>query len=272
MISIVSIVVGAGAFFSAILLTESYPHFSGTIGTSAAVVIVSAILTAIYGAVGDHSGKLKRNTEHLRRDEVRIEERIHAFKIRLERIGDVRGNLKNSTRDQTKDSVGNILDNSENLIRQYQMRYRVELLKVELIRWQNKIEAIAYGSDNITYQQVSVRIRELTPIIEEGRGHLERLKEDEAAETREGEDTIANLTASLQNTEDLYDALIAQQAKLAILGISPIESKERKIGEVDKNLSDISSRAAASRFSSSLTELEAEFDRIQAEEELTKEI
>jgi hypothetical protein len=91
-------------------------------------------------------------------------------------------------------------------------------------------------------------------------------------ETEEGKGIAKQFEDSIALCNRFYEAILARQAKLAINDVSPLDEKSRELitsAKSDEYAGLFDARNDVTSFTAAFEELEAEFDRLEAEEELS---
>ena len=165
-------------------------------------------------------------------------------------------------------------------------------MEIEIVRWQNKLAPLIFETDDLSYEEIDKRLIAIEKARIDGKQMLERLQNLQKLRARIGstssvqelsrigsftdaqelsnriEETIASCTK-------LHDALLSQQAVIALKGVTPLKDAltptEKPMGSL-RELEVFNIQVAITDFSSSFKELEAEYVRVQSEDDVGQQI
>ena len=219
----------------------------------------------------------RRNVRSLRQDEETIQQRLADIAAREKRLAEARQRVTvQSTQDTESErweKVSAALDSASAILTRQRERYHAKLWEIALVRWQNTLEPLAADWDTLTHESVNHRLRLLEAARDRGRSYLSEWQGVDLTELPEAGRCVTRLKQALASCDKLREALIVQQAALAVKGIAPMdEALSPALGTTDnmKSLDVFNARAAIGEFSSAFSELEAEYSRLRSEEELAE--
>lgn len=227
------------------------------------------------------AGAARRPTNSLRQDEETIQQRLTDIAAREKRLTDARakvtmeiGNAPVTTDERGRwQKVHSALDSAGVILARQRERYHAKLWEIALVRWQNTLEPLAADWDALTHESCNHRLRLLEAAVERGETYLREWEGVDLTDLPEGQRCVDRLRQALAACAQLREALIVQQAALAVKGIAPIdEALHPSLGPADnlRSLDLFNARAALGEFSSAFGELEAEYARLRSEEEIAE--
>jgi len=205
-----------------------------------------------------------------------IERRITELKARDQQLSAVIERAKNNKGEQWE-RVRQTLKEALNTVRDQSARYQMKLTEIKLVRWQNRLAPMLYGWEGLNYEQNEARLKALETKRTIGSEIEAKVAEylkvlGDTPEVRELSKRLGETIASYNN---VHEGLVARQAVLALQGVSPVREAlspasyptgGKREGEV------FNAQAAITDFSSSFVELEAEYARLQGEEEVARDV
>ena len=216
----------------------------------------------------------------LRQDEETIQQRLADIAGREKRIGEMRKKVSEESSAEPKvnfegrwQKVSAALDSAHAILSRQRERYHAKLWDIALVRWQNTLEPLAADWEALTHETCNHRLRLLEAARERGQTFLAEWEGIDLTEMPEGAQSVARLKQALETCEQLREALIVQQAALAVKGIAPMDDALQPALaplEALQTLDVFNARAAIGEFSSAFGELEAEYARLRSEEELAE--
>ena len=221
---------------------------------------------------------LRRITPSLRQTEETIQQRLADIASREKRLAETRTRVESeSALDEGGvarwEKVRYALDSAATILARQRERYHVKLWEIALVRWQNTLEPLAADWDALTHETVNHRLRLLEAARDRGQAYLKEWENVDLNHLTEGARCVQRLKSALETCDKLREALIVQQAALAVRGIAPMdEALQPALAPTEslKALDVFSARAAIGEFSSAFSELEAEYARLRSEEELAE--
>jgi hypothetical protein len=224
----------------------------------------------------------RRPFRSLRQDEELIQQRLADIATREKRLAEVRQrvreqveNGKLETVQETWNRVVPVLDSAAATLTRQRERYHAYLWVIALLRWQNTIEPLAADWETLTHETVNHRLRLLDVARERGEMYLREWEGVDLSEIIEAARCVERLKLALESCSKLREALIVQQAALAVKGIAPMEetfSSNLTATDALKSLDIFNARAAIGEFNTAFGELEAEYSRLRSEEELAEQV
>lgn len=226
---------------------------------------------ALAGVVGAVAG---RPTASLRQDEQVIQQRLSDIAAREKRLGEARQRVDLEGGTDRWQTVRQTLDSAGAILARQRERYHAKLWEIALVRWQNTLEPLTADWDTLTHEECNRRLQALGVQRERGLGFLQDWEGVDLTHLPEGQSCITRLKNALTSCEQLRQALVVQQAALAVKGIAPMHESLAKhapsASDPLKQLDVFNARAAIGEFSTAFGELEAEYARLRSEEELAE--
>ncbi|HVK06175.1 MAG TPA: hypothetical protein VM490_22080 [Armatimonadaceae bacterium] len=217
-----------------------------------------------------------RHQNSLRHDEETIQQRLSDIAAREKRLAEARQKVEMERGNISEDrwvKVCDALDSASQILSRQRERYHARLWDVALVRWQNTLEPLAADWDRLTHEECNHRLRQLEAARDRGEAYLREWEGVDLSDVSEAQQSVKRLKTALASCDKLREALIVQQAALAVKGIAPMdEALQPSLAPADslKNLDLFNARAAIGEFSSAFSELEAEYARLRSEEELAE--
>jgi len=171
----------------------------------------------------------------------------------------------------TWEKVRERIDAARQLLRRQRERYHSKLWEIALVRWQNRLDPLSADWESLDHDECAQRLVQLDKVQEEGRFFLGQWEGVDLTDLPEAERCLERLRAALSSCDRLREQLIVQQATLALRGIDPGEETLTSPVKPDLGTLDtFNARASLGEFSTAFEELENEYQRLQAEEELAE--
>jgi hypothetical protein len=245
-------------------------------------VAVGVSLGVLLGAdrewqTPDLANLTRRPIRSLRTDEETIQQRLADIAAREKRLAEARHKvLQEIGQDQDGErwqKVHAALDSAASILSRQRERFHAKLWEIALVRWMNTLEPLAADWDSLTHESVNHRLRLLEAARDRGQAYLNEWEGVDLAELPEAQRCVDRLKQALESCDKLREALIVQQAALAVKGIAPMDDAlAPTMTPMDslKSLDVFNARAAIGEFSSAFSELEAEYSRLRSEEELAE--
>jgi len=156
-------------------------------------------------------------------------------------------------------------------------RYSAKSLEIETVRLQNKLAPLIYDTDRLSYEQIDGHLKIVedaqTKAVTLGKQLDEQRKVlGNAPEIAELSERIAEIRESIRK---LCDALVGQQAVLALKGITPLDDALNPISPPMAAIREsevFNMQVAITDFSTSFDELESEYARVQSEEDVAQKV
>lgn len=271
--------------------------FGGFIGAIIGGFLMDGMGVAVGVAVGVSLGVLlgadrewttpdlanlgRRATRSLRQDEETIQQRLSDISAREKRLAEARQKVEAQARAEGEEfntqerwrKVRAALDSAATILARQRERYHAKLWEIALVRWQNTLEPLAADWEALTHETVNHRLRLLEQARDRGQTYLNEWEGVDLTDIPEAARCVERLRQALATCDQLREALIVQQAALAVKGIAPMDEALQPTlvpSEGLKNLDIFNARAAIGEFSSAFGELEAEYSRLRSEEELAE--
>lgn len=267
--------------------------FGGFIGAVIGGFLMAGMGVAVGVAVGVSLGVLlgadrewhtpdlstlgRRPVRSLRQAEETIQQRLSEIASREKRLIEARQRVAQEAgvdfNTARWESVRGALDTAQTILGRQRERYHAELWQIALVRWQNTLEPLAADWDSLTHETVNHRLRLLEAARERGQAFLREWEHADLTDAPEAARCAARLREALETCDKLREALIVQQAALAVKGIAPMDDALAPMvapTELLKSLDVFNARASIGEFNSAFGELEAEYARLRSEEELAE--
>jgi len=223
----------------------------------------------------------RRGANSLRQDEETIQQRLTDIAAREKRLADARAKVNaeivvapTTTSERGRwEKVHYALDSAGAILARQRERYHAKLWEIALVRWQNTLEPLAADWETLTHESCNHRLRLLEAAVDRGETYVKEWEGVDLTDLPEGQRCVERLRQALAACAQLREALIVQQAALAVRGIAPMdEAFHPSLAPADslKNLDIFNARAALGEFSSAFGELEAEYARLRSEEEMAE--
>ena len=200
-----------------------------------------------------------------------IQQRLEELTGRRLRLTEVRELIERESSAERRSVIMETLNRAETVLESQRKRYRLKLWELALVRWQNHLEPITGAWQARTYSEGDRSLEMVDSTREQGAAMLQEWEASDLAATHEGRVCIDRLREALDACDQLRQALLEQQAALAVQGISSLEETPSPIPELNEALESIdlfSARAEIGEFFSDFDALEEEYHRLQGEEEV----
>ena len=211
----------------------------------------------------------------LRQDEETIQQRLADIGSREKRLNEARQKVLveagADVEHERWQRVEDALDSAEKILTRQREQYHADLWDIALIRWQNTLEPLASDWESLTHETCNHRLRLLEAARERGATFLKDWEGVNLSELPEAARCVKRLREALDACDKLREALIVQQAALAVKGIAPMSEALQAAhapSEALHALDVFNARASIGEFSTAFGELEAEYSRLRSEEEL----
>ncbi|MBC8101972.1 MAG: hypothetical protein H7Z41_05230 [Cytophagales bacterium] len=270
-----------GAIIGGFLMDGMGVAVGVAVGVSLGVLLGADREWSSAPAIAQLQNAARRQTASLRQDEETIQQRLTDIASREKRLTDARakvsveiGNAPAVTDERDRwHRVHAALDSAGVILARQRERYHAKLWEIALVRWQNTLEPLAADWDALTHESCNHRLRLLEAAVDRGETYLKEWEGVDLTDLPEGQRCVDRLRQALAACAQLREALIVQQAALAVKGIAPMdEALHPAFGPADslRSLDLFNARAALGEFSSAFGELEAEYARLRSEEELAE--
>ena len=152
-------------------------------------------------------------------------------------------------------------------------RYKSAIWELELVRWHNKLKPVIDNMNYLTDEKCEQYLNELVEIQSQGNLILQRWEQTDIAFTVQCQTNIKRLRQALSTCEKMRGEFRAKQAALVLKEINPIERTkpvDLLSNQVITDINIFNVLPDVDMFSSGFKELENEYFRIQAEDELIR--
>lgn len=266
--------------------------FGGFIGAVIGGFLMAGMGVAVGLAVGISLGVLlgadkewsppeltnlaKRVIECLRHDEETIRQRLSDISQRERQLEETRQQALLALPEERQTKVRQTIDSAVTLLGKQRDRYHAKLWEIALVRWQNALEPLAADWESLTHEACNQRLRQLDRLREQGKQYLDDWEGVDLTDLPEARRCLERLRNALESCDQLREALIVEQARLAVVGIAPMdEALSTSLGTSSTALHALdvfNARAALGEFESAFDELEAEYNRLKSEDELAQQV
>jgi hypothetical protein len=204
--------------------------------------------------------------------EVTIEKRIEELINRKNKISSVLHHI-GSEPSENLQPVRDKLLSAQKILETQSARYKLKTEKIKLVRFQNKVSPYLLNLNDLdeaeTNEGIFVSdntIRELDELFESLSDNLPEKVEVERA------DFLKNLDETSQSCEKLWEALLSKQALFALKDVQPTNEIGQILHaeELAHATETFNLQAKLTDFSESFDELEAEYKRLTADDEITQ--
>ena len=266
--------------------------FGGFIGAVIGGMLMDGMGVAVGVAVGVSLGVLlgsdrewvtpdpfpfaKKLVDSLRLDEELIRKRLADIESREQHLAETWSQISTQATGEAAErweKVRRAIDQASGILSRQRDRHHVMLWEIALVRWTNALEPLAADWDDLTHELCNQRIRQLELLKNRGEQFLADWDSVDISELPEAQRCIDRLRHTLAACDKLHEALIVQQAALAVRGIAPIEDTLSAPAAPLDGLSAMdafNARAALGEFNKAFDELEHEYSRLRSEEELVE--
>jgi len=218
-----------------------------------------------------------KHASSLRHVEDTIQQRLSDIAAREKKLVEVRHKIESESGRISAERMAkprSALESAAAILARQRERYHAKLWEIALVRWQNGLEPLAGDWEKLTHEECNHRLRQLEASRDRGEAYLKEWEGVDLSELPEGQRCVDRLKQSLASCIKLREALIFQQAALAVKGIAPMDDAlvpAMAPTESLKNLDLFNARATLGEFSSAFSELEAEYSRLKSEDELAEQ-
>ena len=269
--------------------------FGGFIGAVIGGFLMAGMGVAVGVAVGVSLGVLlgadkewtppelsqlaKRVIECLRHDEETIRQRLSDISQREKRLEEARQQVTqqptgDAATEERWQKVKQAIDSAGGILSKQRDRYHAKLWEIALVRWQNTLEPLAADWDSLTHEACNQRLRQLERLRAQGQQYLDDWEGVDLTDLPEARRCLERLRSALESCDQLREALIVEQARLAVQGIAPVDDAltvATGTSSTALNALDVfNARAALGEFQSAFDELDAEYNRLKSEDELAQ--
>jgi hypothetical protein len=210
----------------------------------------------------------------LQDDEQRIRERMKEIEAQRLRIEGARALLRSEAGAEALAPVREKLDYAEGVLQEQRVRHEARLWSIALVRWQRRLEPLAEPLHDPTADDATRRLKDLGAVVEDGTKLLQGWEAaPEPAATHEGQRCIAHLRDLLARCAGVRQAIVVQQALLAIRTVAPSDGAERTAALSTEPLEGLrTSLEGDGSLSHALASFEAEAERLRADHESAQDV
>lgn len=205
-----------------------------------------------------------------------IQKRKSELSNREQKVNGVLEKAKLNTDEKWK-QVCIALENSIKTLKRQEAKYNLKGIEIKMVRLQNELAPFVYESEGFSYEAITSNLK----IVEKA----EALANDFAAQldnqlmvldnASESAELNQRLDEIKESIHKLHDAFLGRQAVLALQDIKPLDDALNPVLPPVKAIKEsevFNTQVAITDFYSSFTELESEYMRIQAEEDVAKQV
>jgi len=246
------------------------------------ISLVFAILSTELKAILDKNKKLEQrkssNRDNLTTKNVIIEKRVSELNKRGQKIDVVLDKIKETDGENLQEVRQKLLSAREIVMSQF-ARYELQKQKIELVRLQNNVSPFLFSLHHLNELETENGL----VTIENTQSEINRIRrnltvyapvEFPKRTLPEKENFLAQLDETEDSCEKLREALLSRQAARALQDISPIEEnlKLPSTKEIIHAAESFNIQTTLTDFSESFEELEHEYKRLKAEEEMGQKL
>ena len=214
------------------------------------------------------------DSESLRGRKILISERMFELNQRGQRIDTILGKIPQNNSPQMQQVRARLISAREVLASQF-ARYELQKQKIELVRVQNALVPYLFGLHRVSESETEDGLTAIEQTEREIRHIRQNLTRYDAIDFPKRtlpakENFLAQLAETGTSCEKLRESLLAKQAMHALQGIQPLEESLSLPGTTDlaHAAETFNIQTTLTDFSESFDELEREYKRLKAEDEL----
>lgn len=205
-----------------------------------------------------------------------IGQRLAELRERQKKIKSVLERAKQNTGEKWN-TVIETLNSTARVLQTQQARYSLKQSEIELVRWQNSLAPLLYDAEDLSYEQLDGRLKQLERARFAGKQWLEEFRAHSAplGETIEVKHLRERATDLMISINTLHESYVARQAADALKGITVFDDTAIASSSFENLLhaSDaFNIHVAITDFSTGFDELESEYARLQSESEISKRL
>lgn len=245
-----------------------------------AIVVISFVVSVFIGLLYSSDKRDKKDSENedrffrrsLNHKEITIEKRIEELINRKNKISSVLYQI-GSEPSENLQPVQRKLNSAKEILETQSARYKLQKEKINLVRLQNRVSPYLLYLDSLDELQTEEGIfisdntlREVDELHESLSDSFPKKVEIERA------DFLKNLDETLESCEKLWEALLSKQALFALKDVQPTNeiSTILHAEELAHATETFNLQAKLTDFSESFDELEDEYKRLTADDEITQ--
>lgn len=205
-----------------------------------------------------------------------INRRLTELRERQKKIKSVLERAKQNAGEKWS-AVVETLNSTARVLNTQQARYSLKQSEIELVRWQNSLAPLLSDAEDLSYEQLDARLKQLERARFAGKQWLEEFRAHSAplGETIEVKHLRERATDVLVSINTLHEAYVARQAADALKGITIFDDTaiaNSSIGNLLHASDAFNIHVAITDFSAGFDELEMEYARLQSESEISKRL
>jgi hypothetical protein len=206
---------------------------------------------------------LHRKKSCFQNDVANIRNRISSIEMRREKLLQLSKDIASSHVRAEMAATDNLIQSTLPILGRIQARYEVELWRIRLLRWKNSVEPLLFGAERGTAGSRASIIGKVSEAITRGKTMLDEVS---TADNGGGlQDIRRQLDEAIAANGTFLQLLYNMEARSTIKGLSPLE-EGRPIVQDGAFATVFDSHLQAAALKRSLEDLEAEFDRMSAED------
>jgi hypothetical protein len=222
--------------------------------------------------------RITKNKDNLKSKDKIIENRVIELNKRQQRIDTILDKIKETDGQNLQEVRHKLLSAREIVINQF-ARYELQKQKIELVRLQNSVAPYLFALHRLNEFETENGLAAIETTKTEVNKIRQNLTNYVAIEfpahtLNEKENFLSQLTETENSCEKLREALLSKQAACALQGISPIEEnlKLPSAKEIIHSVETFNVETVLTDFSESFEELEREYRRVRAENEVGQKL
>jgi hypothetical protein len=269
--------IGLSTIVISVLLSLVNQHWRDDI---IAIIVISFFVSVFIGLLYNSDKRDKKEAENearfyrrsLNHKEITIEKRIEELINRKNKISSVLHQI-GSEPSENLQPVRDKLLSAQKILETQSARYKLKTEKIKLVRFQNKVSPYLLNLNDLdeaeTNEGIFVSdntIRELDELSETLTDNFPKKVEAERS------NFLKNLDETSQSCEKLWEASLSKQALFALKDVQPTNEIGQILHaeELARATETFNLQAKLTDFSESFDELEAEYKRLTADDEITQ--
>ena len=213
----------------------------------------------------------RRRAPSLETSEVKLVRRLGEIDRLRRRITNLKERLLDTAPFGSRRMFLDMLETADGRIAGYRIGFRVEIAKLELIRWQNRIEPLVAEMEDAGYGEYRRRLDSLIALTDRGHEIAFRWERARLHGHPVGKEVVARMRRSLEFCEKAQTALMAGQLRhlvAELAGTRPHGEPSALIDDALTRVDAFSSRDEVLELATHLEDIQYEYDRFIAATEL----
>jgi hypothetical protein len=240
-------------------------------------ILVVSIYKNFYDAKYKNDITNRRATfpESLIYKENLINQRKKELSKREDQVMTVLSKAKLNTDEKWK-QVSTMLEDSIKTLKRQEAKYNLKSIEIDMVRLQNEIAPFVYNTDGFSYNQIDANLKIIEGVKGTANGIGNQINnQSKFLDSSEPKELTQRITEIQSSIDKLHDAYLGKQAVLALQDINPVDDASNPILPPVKAIQEsevFNTQVSITDFSESLKELESEYMRVQAEEDIAKQV